>query len=234
MKNSIETQIDLAIWEVLKQVKKDYHLTAKDRYVCYEVSQTDRPETYPLLDDQRKIIEKLEDLGVFKIHSKGYGTRGVMNYASAIGAMNGAKPSYFLIDIDDKTFNEKFLEYEKKHIKPETSVHTAINAQIQPSLRAEVSVGKLIAYSDGTIRYQGKHLDLRPQIKDLCRLFMERQNQLINADDIREKIIKASKRKATSFDTISKYISELHKELQNHFGKEVITNQPKDGWIFNP
>ena len=40
--------------------------------------------------------------------------------------------------------------------------------------------------------------------------------------------------KATSFDTISKYVSELHTELQIHFGKPVITNQPKDGWIFNP
>lgn len=104
----------------------------------------------------------------------------------------------------------------------------------ESSIKAEITIGKLIAYSDGTIRYDGKILDLRPQVKDLCRLFMERHNQLVNADDIKEKIIKASKRKATSFDTISKYVSELHTELQIHFGKAVITNQPKDGWIFNP
>lgn len=104
----------------------------------------------------------------------------------------------------------------------------------ESSIKAEITIGKLIAYSDGTIRYDGKLLDLRPQVKDLCRLFMERHNQLVNADDIKEKIIKASKRKATSFDTISKYVSELHTEMQIHFGKAVITNQPKDGWIFNP
>ncbi len=104
----------------------------------------------------------------------------------------------------------------------------------ESAIKSEMTVGKLISYSDGSIRYDGKILDLRPQVKDLCRLFMERHNQLVNADDIKDKIIKAAKRKATSFDTISKYVSELHTELQIHFGKAVITNQPKDGWIFNP
>lgn len=103
-----------------------------------------------------------------------------------------------------------------------------------PEIAPRITIGKLIGYHDGSIRYDGKVLNLRPQIKDLCWLFMQRKNTLVNATDIKEEIVKASKRKATSEDTISKYVSELHNELQIHFGRRVITNEPKGGWIFNP
>lgn len=104
----------------------------------------------------------------------------------------------------------------------------------EPDTKAEITIGKLVGYYDGSIRYDGKVLDLRPQIKDLCWLFMRRHNQLVNATDIKEQIVKASRRKNTSDDTISKYVSELQKKLKIHFGKSVITNEPKGGWIFNP
>ena len=118
---------------------------------------------------------------------------------------------------------------------PEKEVAVSSVTTIQsPNIIPRLTIGKLIGYEDGSVRFNSKSLDLRPQIKDLCWLFMKRHNQLVNATDIKDEIVKAAKRKATSDDTISKYVSELHNELQIHFGKPVITNEPKGGWIFNP
>ncbi|MEI6480435.1 MAG: hypothetical protein WCO12_02860 [bacterium] len=132
---------------------------------------------------------------------------------------------------NSKTYRHVFIVDEKKLFKSHNSVPKSPE---ESSLKPEIKLGNLIAYDDGTIRYKSTILNLRPQIKDLCRLFMNRHNQLVDSDCIKDEIIKATKRKSTSFDTISKYVSELHAELQIHFGKTVITNQPKDGWIFNP
>ncbi len=101
-------------------------------------------------------------------------------------------------------------------------------------LIAEITVGDLGAYNDGSIRYKEKILELRGQLKELCRLFMARRGRLVSIDDIREEIISADKRKSTSNATISKYVSELHVSLKFHFKKDVFINQKEEGWFFNP
>ena len=97
---------------------------------------------------------------------------------------------------------------------------------------SQITAGDLVAYSDGTIRYKDIILDLRNQLKDLCRLFMRNPKRLLTIDDIREEIINADKREATPNSTIAKYVSELRNSLQIHFKKDVIFNQKEEGWYF--
>jgi len=102
------------------------------------------------------------------------------------------------------------------------------------NLKPETSIGELIAYSDGTIRYDSEILWMRNQMKDLCRLFMEHPRRTLTIDDIKEIIIRSDKRAATSKETISKYVSELRKILNPLLGKEVLINQKEEGWRFEP
>lgn len=101
-------------------------------------------------------------------------------------------------------------------------------------LIAEITAGDLVAYNDGSIRHKENILEIRGQLKELCRLFMARQGRLVTIDDIREEIISADKRKTTSNATISKYVSELHVSLKLHFKKDVLINQKEEGWFFKP
>jgi len=99
-------------------------------------------------------------------------------------------------------------------------------------LKIEISAGKLGSYSDGTIRFGNQILDMRNQIKDLCRLFMGNQNRLLTFEDIRDDLIRADKRQSIPNKTISKYVSELRKLLEVHFKKDVITSQKDEGFYF--
>jgi hypothetical protein len=98
----------------------------------------------------------------------------------------------------------------------------------------DIEVGKLISYTDGTISYGDSLLDLRGQLKVLCRLFMVNKAVLIQPDYIKRELIDADKRESTSDDTLSKYVSELHTILKEHYGKPVIFNEKKEGWRFDP
>lgn len=108
------------------------------------------------------------------------------------------------------------------------------NLLLTKDLKADITIGKLSTYNDGTIRYGKNILEIRNQLKDLCRLFMRNPNRLLTIDDIKDEIIKADKRTLISFATIAKYVSELHNLLKIHFGKDVIFNQKEEGWYFKP
>ncbi len=126
-------------------------------------------------------------------------------------------------------------EIKIKRDKPTAKYLHKINPElISDNVKPEITIGKLVSYSDGSIRYNGQNLDIRNQLKDLCRLFMNRPNLLTETDMIRNEIINAPKRKNTSFKTISKYVSELHSILQNYFKIPVIFNQKEEGWYFRP
>ena len=102
-----------------------------------------------------------------------------------------------------------------------------------PAPKKEIEVGDLATFSDGSIRYKGTIVDLRPQLKELCRMFMRQPKKLLNADDIKDKIVEASKRENTYHATIAKYVSELHRTLKIHFKKDVIFNSNQDGWYLD-
>jgi DNA-binding response OmpR family regulator len=63
---------------------------------------------------------------------------------------------------------------------------------------------------------------------------MTKVGELVNRDEIFDTIIIADKRSKIQPETISKYVSALHKKLKDHYGREVITNQRDSGWIFSP
>mgnify|MGYP001581383658 CR=1 FL=1 len=96
-----------------------------------------------------------------------------------------------------------------------------------------LSVGNLAFYDDGTLRYSGEIVKLSTQLKDLCRLFMEKNKRLVTFDDIRETIIRADKRKSTPNTTISKYVSALRNSLKIHFKKDVLISQQREGWYLD-
>src|SRR4030042_5166250 len=121
-----------------------------------------------------------------------------------------------------ENFNERYEEYREmlldiiKEKEPkDTAEKTADETEnpiIQPvakDLKSDILIGKLGAFNDGTIRYGGEIIDMRNQIKDLCRYFMERPNRLITYDDIKQNIINADKRLDIPNSTIAKYVSEL-------------------------
>jgi len=123
------------------------------------------------------------------------------------------------------------LHLEGAKIRRHTSV---VSGDILSNLEPETQIGDLIGYNDGTIRFKGEIMDMRPRVKDLCRIFMKNPLKLITIDTIREEIVDQKKRKITPNATISKYVSELHKILGEYFKKKVIFNQRKEGWIFKP
>ena len=106
------------------------------------------------------------------------------------------------------------------------------NLLLTKNLKADITIGKLSTYNDGTIRYGKNIIEMRNQLKDLCRFFMRNPNRLLTIDDIKEEIVRADRRTLTSFATIAKYVSELHNSLKIHFKKDVIFNQREEGWYF--
>ncbi len=96
----------------------------------------------------------------------------------------------------------------------------------------EISVGKLVSYNDGTFTYDNQDIEIRAQLKDLLRLFMKKENELLTKEDIVTAIIDSKKRKTISPKTIAKYVHEVRKVLRNFYGKDVIFSHQKEGWIF--
>lgn len=105
---------------------------------------------------------------------------------------------------------------------------------LETGSKPEIEVCGLATFSDGTIRYRGSVIPMRDQLNDLCRIFVSRPNQLVLYDDIKEEIIRATRRETITFSTIAKYVSELHSLLKTYFGKDVLFNHKKEGWRFVP
>lgn len=140
-----------------------------------------------------------------------------------------AEPTYTIYFPDE--FVVKATSYIEKISGKKPPIQT--NDQFEPQ-KPEIIIEKLISYNDGIIAYDGKPLEIRSQTKVLCRLFMENVGRLILVDDIKDVLIDADKRRSTSNETIAKYVSELHIILKDVYGKKVIFNQKKEGWIFDP
>jgi hypothetical protein len=132
-------------------------------------------------------------------------------------------------------FPDNFVVKATSYIEKISGKHVPIlaNDLLEPQ-KPELTLSKLVSYNDGLISYDGKPIEMRSQTKVLCRMFMENVGRLILVDDIKDTLIDADKRKSTSNETIAKYVSELHTILKDCYGKKVIFNQKKEGWIFNP
>jgi hypothetical protein len=140
------------------------------------------------------------------------------------------KESTFKIYFPDD-FVVKAEQYISHLIGEEKSARVITKAELPTP---DIVTGKLILYSDGTTRYDGELVEMRTQMRELCRLFMQNVDSLVGIDTIKDELVSADKRSSTPTNTISKYVSELRTILQHFYGKNVIFNQDKDGWIFSP
>lgn len=132
-------------------------------------------------------------------------------------------------------FAEDFVVKAEQYLEKLTGVPQIKQTQFDTEpVKPELVIGKLISYSDGTISYDGHLLDIRSQLKVLCRIFMENKGALIQSDYIKRELINSDRRANTSDSTLSKYVSELHSVLKENFGKTVIFNEKKEGWRFDP
>ena len=95
----------------------------------------------------------------------------------------------------------------------------------------EFEYENLKAWKEGRITYDDVEITLRPQIKDLCRLFMNGAPRLITFDDIKDNIISSRKRDITTNTTISKYVSVLSTALDNYSKTLTIKLHSKNGYV---
>ncbi len=117
MSSTIEEKIELETWGVIQQLKRDYVLTTEDDFLVYEIAKDTDNKTFPLPDNQIKIIERLERLGVLKIKSKHYtNPRGsILDVASFQYELSGKKPTGFFLKMEKAKFEEIFEKYSKKY-----------------------------------------------------------------------------------------------------------------------
>ena len=110
-----------------------------------------------------------------------------------------------------------------------------LNKRVDPLLgiAEPIIVGPLAYTEDGRITYRGENIKMRPQIKTLCILFMQHHKDLTDYSIIKDNLIVADKRHKVDWETIQKYVSELHKLLKKEFKKKVIFLVPKEGYIFD-
>ncbi len=206
---------------------------------AFEINNYIRPSRFGVpYNEALEIMNNFQNRGLLIITAD-------ISTPNPISTQNNERVEHIFFKVDTKSEAGKRISYEVQDIEGLKSLIKTLSKSSDITIesneaierngsKVEISVEKLTAHADGSIRYDGKVLTLRGQIKDLCWLFMRRQNQLINADDIKEAIIDAPKRKAFSWHTISKYVYELHSVLKIQFGKRVIVNERKGGWIFHP
>lgn len=107
-------------------------------------------------------------------------------------------------------------------------------AYFTETFKLENSVGKLGYGSDGLIYFNMVPVDMTAQLKDLCRMFIDRPKVLVTIDDIKDTIITANRRGKTSNTTIAKYISALRVVLQPYYKSDFLISKKKEGWRFEP
>ena len=128
----------------------------------------------------------------------------------------------FLI-LNKKRFDEIYIKYQKLIEKQ----------QLEDILVKELVIGSLVYNVDGGIYFRNKLIKMRPQIHNLCVLFMKNHKKLVDYSTIKDELIDAKKRSLTDFKTITKYVNELHKLLRKYFKKDVLFNQEKNAYIFD-
>lgn len=97
----------------------------------------------------------------------------------------------------------------------------------------DMSFEKLESWKDGRITYNNVNITMRPQIKDLCRVFLNSNGRLVTFEDIKENIIKYRKRSITTNATISKYVSELQGTVNKYTNSIEFKSESTNGYKIN-
>ena len=202
---------------VADKIEKRFYNSEIGPFIDYEISDFEDDKNAPSHYEQMVIISKMEKTHhAIKIHERKFDKNLSKN-------PKFHRENLLKIEIIPSKFDD-YLTW----LKEQGEIVGANKIEI------EIKIGKLSSHSDGSISYGGKRLDMRNQLKDLCRLFMKNQRELLTIDFIKDWLIRADKRPLTPNITIAKYVSELHKILMIHFGRRVIFNQEEEGWRFEP
>lgn len=238
MSTNIEEKIERETWEVLQQLKQDLLLTHKSRYVLYEVVEKHENDAYPTPNNQRKIIEKFELLGVLKIIKINYLSSEGSVIDSPIFAIQGVKPKGFLVDIIGDSFEKIFVEYEKRH-----SLKNTFGKNLG-------DIKYYITKKNDNFSYNGKLLNLRTK-NDVYKVFCSLYAHLPEGGKIDYKNLgkeiksRIPKTKNYSEQKMRKFISANLTDRSNGFvhyahisetednGKPLISTVRAEGIIFN-
>jgi hypothetical protein len=99
-------------------------------------------------------------------------------------------------------------------------------------VKIDEDIGDFAIYENGSITYKEKLISLPLQQNDILILFLKRQGQYLNHNDI-EDVAKKDQDDHLSNKTIAKYVSAVNKILEPIVGRKPITNQKDRGWVFN-
>lgn len=203
---------------VADKIEKRFLNSEPGFFINFEINDFEKEENEPAYYEQVSILTKMDKRKAIKIHEKRF-------EVSLSKSPRFKQENFFRIEL--LSGFDDYLKWLKK-------IEEGFDTRTKKNVKIEMQIKGLSSKADGSISYEGKTLKMRGQIKELCRLFMMNANSQTTIDDIREEIIMSTKRDKTPDSTIAKYVNELHLILQKSFGKEVIFNQPKEGWTFKP
>ena len=139
----------------------------------------------------------------------------------------------------DKNYLIKNLLIFIDQIETLREIVSYINKNIINSLKNEdtlvnkITIGHLVYDTDGGIYFKNKLIKMRPQIQNLCILFIKNHKKLVDYSNIKDEIIAVKKRNTSGFTNITKYVNELHKILRKHFKRDVLFNMEKNAYLFD-
>lgn len=208
---------------IIRKIYRKFHLSKVGNFILYEIDDNEKDKNAPSYYDQLGILDKIERNGSIKIHKREF-KKHLSN------SMDDSKDNLLTIEILQPQLDNFYGQFKNQNLElSATSENTNSDNE-----NIETSIEGLALWKDGTIRYKGKIVKIRKQIKELCILFIKNPNMLITYDTIKDDIIKADRRSVINFKTIAKYVSELRRSLKVHFGKNVISPSSGEGWYFKP
>ena len=239
-----QEKYDQNVWYVLKKIKECEFHTLKNNPIEYWVffnkidpanlfiSPLDEINILKKLDFEYKVIkilntpDKAKDAYEKLIRTSGEILDSIKDKTAIIS--NEDRKRFFNIKIIEPDFNNFFNLVEDKNSE------LGKKQQYQKlDLVKKIVVGSLIYDIDGGIYFKKQLIKMRPEIQNLCILFMKHYKELVDYTVIKDELIDANKRSSTGFKNITKYVSELHILLRKHFKKDIIFNHEKTAYIFD-
>lgn len=130
-----------------------------------------------------------------------------------------------------RAFEKQFAAKHNK--KPPSELMCIIKQRLMnPSHKVEAIAfaDKLAVFSDDTIRYDGKIITMRRQLRIICTLLLTPPGQIVTACEISDATASARNKSGIPHETVAKYISELRSLLDNYFHRNVISAVRAGEW----
>ena len=186
----------------------------------------------PSADDLDKDVWKaLKSLESF--HQADYGHIDIDCALSLLADKWIVKVQHFnLLSANQKSLTGEFyIKYDRSKGRRFLGVKKSGKQSQQPEIEYEFS--GLATYDDGLIRFNGQEVDLRFQVREICRYFLSRPKELVTFDDLAEVLGEEGPMTDKLMGRISRYVSELRRELKPLNTKIVLKNYRSSGWIMS-